>query len=340
VGAAVKYVKGGFSQTSRRVRSCCLKRRSCSTADWEIKDGAADGKPVLAQLADENRPFGTPAQMMVFTLKPRWQFARFTFFDRFFGYAAHDKKQVSIPPVNLRGMRTLAAKAEVKEAEDAARAAAAASETERTAFEALAVAKEYRDAAYAKTSFPIYLKNWYDANPGSARPATVNPNASAATTRRTAFDGAVATAQTAYDQAHNAAVTARATASTKLTAATTAWSKDVATTVSNWVVLPDADDRKTVQCLPWILNKKPDGKPDGGLDAEVVLEFFTAKSTYIESRSATERRQSVIPDGDARLQTGPQRLKVYDLPRTWRSRGYFARLGAKANRFEPPALLP
>ncbi len=338
VGAAVKYVKGAeFSQKLRAGRGFMLpwKRAfTLDTADWEIKDGAADGKPVLAQLADENRPFGTPAQMMVFTLKPRWQFARFTFFDRFFGYAAHDKKQVSIPPVNLRGMRTLAAKAEVKEAEDAARAAAAASETERTAFEALAVAQDDRDAAYAKTSFPIYLKNWYDANPGSARPATVNPNAAAATTRRTAVDGAVATAQTAYDQAHNAAVTARATASTKLTAATTAWSKDVATTVSNWVVLPDADDRKTVQCLPWILNKKPDGKPDGGLDAEVVLEFFTAKSTYIESRSATERRQSVIPDGDARLQTGPQRLKVYDLPRTWRSRGYFARLGAKANRFE------
>jgi len=343
-GTAVKYVQGSeFSQKLRAGRGFMLpwkKEFTLETSDWEIKDGSADAKPRLTQLSAETTAFGTPAQMLTFTLKPRWQFTRFTFFDRMFGYAAHDKKQISVPPVNLRGFRTLPGKKEVKEAEDAARSAAAASENERTTFEALAIAQDDRDIAYAETSQAIYLKNWYDAHPGSARPATVNPNAATAAARRTTVDGKIAPAQTAYDSAHTAAVSALGTAATKLTAATTAWAKDVATTVSNWVLLPEDDDRRTVQCLPWILNKKPDGKPDTGLDADVVLEFFTAKSTYVESRSATERRLAVVPDGDARLQTGPERLKVYDLPRIWRSRGYFARLGAKANRFEQLADQP
>jgi len=343
-GKAVKYEKSDeFRAKLRAGRGFMLPLKrpfTLQTADWDIKDGAADAKPRFNQLSDTATLFGTPSQMITLTLKPRWQFVRHTFFDRTFGFKDHAKKQISIPRVNLRGYRVMPGKAAVLEAEAAAAECATAEEKERTAFDALVLAQDDRDLAYAQGSMPIYLKNWHAANPGTPKPANIDPDAAAAVTRRTNADAAIPPLQTAYDTAHAAADTARQKAAAKLQAANEAWAKGVADTLSNWHLVPGGDIGNTVQCLPWILNKKPDDTADAGLDSDVVLEFFTSKNAYIESKSATERSLIVIPDGDDRLKAGAQRLKVYDMPKVWRSRRYFARLGAKANRFEQLADKP
>jgi hypothetical protein len=169
------------------------------TADWDIKDGTADAKPRLGQLNQEATNFGTVAQGMVFTLKPRWQFARFTYFDRYFGFAHHAKAPVAIPPVILRGYRVVPGKAKVTEAETAAADAATKAADLATKRDALHLAQDELDAIDNDVAFKRYLKNWHDANRpvGDADRVKANSDYTAAMVPRTAAATAVTTAQTA-----------------------------------------------------------------------------------------------------------------------------------------------
>lgn len=312
------------------------KTWTLDTSDWDIKDGSADAKARLGQLSVETTLFGTLAQAIIFTLKPRWQFARFTFFDRYFGFTNHSKLPVAIPPVILRGYRVIPAKTQTTEAEAAAADAATKAGDLATKRDALHLAQDELDEIDNDISFKRYLKNWNEANRPVGHADRVNAvNAfNTASAPRAAAATKVTTAQGQFDTAQTASNTAANTAKTKLTTARDEWKKVMADTCSSWVHLPDKDIAKAIQCLPWILNKKPDNTADTALDAEVVLEFKTPKNSFIESTSATEREMVQIPDGDKRLAPSVGRLKVYDLPLIWRSRRYFSKLGTKVNRFE------
>lgn len=100
---------------------------------------------------------------------------------------------------------------------------------------------------------------------------------------------------------------------------------------SNWTMLQDGDEKKTLQCLPWILQAKGDGTPEPKPDKDSVLQFKQPKDTYIISESATVRKiKSLVRpfgrDDATSLIPCANRLKYYDLPETWKSQKYWCRL--------------
>lgn len=87
---------------------------------------------------------------------------------------------------------------------------------------------------------------------------------------------------------------------------------------SNWWLVEDGE---TVQCVPWVVQRKPNGDPDARPSEESILRFTSAAGTCVESTSATARRR-VVATADE-LKPGPERLKLYDLPTDWQSRNYY-----------------
>ena len=100
---------------------------------------------------------------------------------------------------------------------------------------------------------------------------------------------------------------------------------------SNWTVDADADEKKVIQCLPWILQAKENGTAEPKPDKDSVLQFKQPKDTYVISKSATERtlKSMKFPlekaDAEA-LRPCANRLKYYDLPELWKSQKYYCRL--------------
>lgn len=100
---------------------------------------------------------------------------------------------------------------------------------------------------------------------------------------------------------------------------------------SNWTMLQDADEKKVLQCLPWILQAKADGTPEPKPDKDSGLQFKEPKDTYVISESATVRKiKSLVrpfgKDDATSLMPCANRLKYYDLPETWKSQKYWCRL--------------
>lgn len=105
-----------------------------------------------------------------------------------------------------------------------------------------------------------------------------------------------------------------------------------ADTRSNWTVLQDGDQKKSIQCLPWIVQAKPDGSPEPKPDKESIVRFTQPKDTWVVSESATSRKiKSVVrpfreDDEDGKnLVPSANRLKYYDLPELWKSKKYWSR---------------
>jgi hypothetical protein len=94
--------------------------------------------------------------------------------------------------------------------------------------------------------------------------------------------------------------------------------------VSNWTIsLTDpADSGNLLQAVPLILRRNEDGTqlspPDG---ASLGLRFRTPQNAHIYSQSESERILIFSPPPVP----GPERLRYYDLPRMWKSRGYYTR---------------
>lgn len=105
-----------------------------------------------------------------------------------------------------------------------------------------------------------------------------------------------------------------------------------ADTRSNWTVLQDGDQKKSIQCLPWIVQAKPDGSSEPKPDKESIVRFTQPKDTWVISESATSRKiKSVVRpfrenDEDGKnLVPSANRLKYYDLPELWKSKKYWSR---------------
>ncbi|HEX4949182.1 MAG TPA: hypothetical protein VFZ34_21070, partial [Blastocatellia bacterium] len=101
---------------------------------------------------------------------------------------------------------------------------------------------------------------------------------------------------------------------------------------SNWTMVQDNDEKKALQCLPWILQAKEDGTAEPKPDKDSSLQFQQPKDSFIFSKSATERvikpmtRPLTNAEDVANFKPCANRLKYYDLPETWKSQKYWCRL--------------
>ena len=92
---------------------------------------------------------------------------------------------------------------------------------------------------------------------------------------------------------------------------------------SNWMAQPAAAD-KAAHCIPWILQRSATGT-DLKLDPKkMLLQFETGLSSFVVSKSKDERVIEQTADAN-RLQASAERLKLYDLPATWKSKRWFVR---------------
>ncbi|MDO9018256.1 MAG: hypothetical protein Q8S73_24040 [Deltaproteobacteria bacterium] len=97
---------------------------------------------------------------------------------------------------------------------------------------------------------------------------------------------------------------------------------------SNWWVEQGGE---TVQCVPWILQKAPDGTAAKRPSPETLLRFTLPPKTCIRSSSATARARVIATDLE--LAPGPDRLQFYDLPKLWHSQNYYAKLSTTVGEF-------
>ena len=96
---------------------------------------------------------------------------------------------------------------------------------------------------------------------------------------------------------------------------------------------PVGDDDVAVQCLPWIVDKDPEKlKP---LDKSLLR--FKKKEAYpfIETTDATHRKLIDQTDAAKRDKPSVARLALYDLPKIWKSRGYFGWMSDAAGENGP-----
>jgi len=120
-----------------------------------------------------------------------------------------------------------------------------------------------------------------------------------------------------------------------------------ADTRSNWTVNGN-DPSKSCQCLPWVVQRKPDKTADAKPDTKVLVQFRSTAGTFVKATNATTR--SIVTTGAALAGTDPglnagaaasdnpntanvARLKLYDLPVLWKSQRYFARLAGGGDTF-------
>jgi len=95
-------------------------------------------------------------------------------------------------------------------------------------------------------------------------------------------------------------------------------------TVSNWTI--DDGANRLLQCLPWIVRRDHNHHALPHLTgANLGLRIRTAAHSYVYSQSDTVREIRTVAPGDAALNPGPDRLRYYDLPETWKSRRYYTR---------------
>jgi hypothetical protein len=97
------------------------------------------------------------------------------------------------------------------------------------------------------------------------------------------------------------------------------------------------DDTKNVLCVPWIIGKGGDKaddkvKPDG----ETLLRFKRKEAKpFIHTTTAADRKLIDFTDADLRDKPSAARLDYYDLPKVWKSRGYFGWLSDADGEWGP-----
>lgn len=93
-----------------------------------------------------------------------------------------------------------------------------------------------------------------------------------------------------------------------------------------WTINPDKLET-SAHCLPWIRQKDSAGADQKRPDKNSLLMFATQPGTFSSSvDNATRKLEVLTPKKDKdRLKPSADRLKLYDLPTTWKSTHYFAR---------------
>jgi hypothetical protein len=107
--------------------------------------------------------------------------------------------------------------------------------------------------------------------------------------------------------------------------------KEVREGSGQWVLNPTSV-KDAVHAVPWIRQKTEDGKKSEKPDKDCYLRFKTDAETFSISSDKDTRKLDVAAAGDKRLVPGVDRLKLYDLPPQWESRGYWTRMGKAAKQ--------
>ena len=102
---------------------------------------------------------------------------------------------------------------------------------------------------------------------------------------------------------------------------------------SHWTLSADSV-KDSVHCLPWIRQKDDTGKKSEKPDKDALIQFETDADTFVISTDAKTRKLGKVPAGDARLKANADRLKLYDLPPVWKSKGYWARYLKGPNSYD------
>lgn len=76
-----------------------------ANAEWDVAAAPVYTDNKFENLEDTSKNAGTETNPMVLTLKPKWQFIRFEYFDKYFGHGHHNHQRISIPPIILKGIR-------------------------------------------------------------------------------------------------------------------------------------------------------------------------------------------------------------------------------------------
>jgi hypothetical protein len=93
---------------------------------------------------------------------------------------------------------------------------------------------------------------------------------------------------------------------------------------SHWTLTPD-DAKKSVHCLPWIRQKDAQGAKAEKPDKNALIQFELPASTFVVSTDAATRKYDKIAPKTAKMAATADRLKYYDMPAVWKSKGYWAR---------------
>jgi hypothetical protein len=102
---------------------------------------------------------------------------------------------------------------------------------------------------------------------------------------------------------------------------------------SHWTLSP-ASAKDSVHCLPWIRQKTDAGVKSEKPDKDSVIQFERDAETFVISSDANTRKLDTVKAGDKRLDPGADRLKLYDLPKVWKSKGYWTRYLKGANAYD------
>ncbi|KPF70456.1 hypothetical protein IP84_01670 [beta proteobacterium AAP99] len=99
----------------------------------------------------------------------------------------------------------------------------------------------------------------------------------------------------------------------------------------------DAAEDKAVQCLPWILSKDGTRAADKiKPDADTLLRISRPEAhPFIHSVAAGDRKLIDLTDDALRNTPAVARLAYYDLPKLWKSRGYFGWISDTDGEFGP-----
>lgn len=93
------------------------------------------------------------------------------------------------------------------------------------------------------------------------------------------------------------------------------------------------DEDVAVQCLPWIVDTDPEKLWPG---KKSLLRWKKAESfPFIETTDATHRKLIDLADAAKRDKPSLDRLALYDLPKIWKSQGYFGWISDTAGEFGP-----
>lgn len=102
---------------------------------------------------------------------------------------------------------------------------------------------------------------------------------------------------------------------------------------SNWTLSPDSV-KDSVHCLPWIRQKDDAGVKAEKPDKNALIQFATPANTFVYSQDANTRKLIQVGASDAKMKANCDRLKLYDLPKEWKSKGYWARYLTGPNTYD------
>ncbi len=93
---------------------------------------------------------------------------------------------------------------------------------------------------------------------------------------------------------------------------------------SHWTLLPE-DAEKSVHCVPWIRQKDAKGAKAERPDKDALIQFELPESTFVLSSDPATRKYEKVSASSAKLNADADRLKYYDMPKLWKSKGYWSR---------------